>query len=142
MHFNVIHDNIMLASVTHALIHIGAGLYLEGSGLIHNNSIIRTSATGRFNKLQCISGSVVADVGQWIAPNGSNITGQNDDRFVVTVGGISDPGFISIELHDGASLTTSDEGIYTCVIPNESGEEQYLYTGIYRRHFSSKLYEN
>lgn len=96
------------------------------------------SASGRFNQLQCISGSTVAGVGQWIAPDGSNITEDNTDLFNVTVGGLDDPGFTSIEINDGASLTLDDEGVYTCIIPDENGDIQYLFVGLYGRGFNSE----
>ena len=120
------------------IFYIGVGLHLEGRGLIYNNSIIRMSATGRFNKLQCISGSKIAGVGQWIAPNGNNITEDNTDLFNITVGDLDDPGFTSIELEDGASLAVEDEGVYTCIIPDENGDIHYLSVGLYGRGFNSK----
>lgn len=118
--------------------YIGAGLHLEGRGLIYNNSIIRMSASGRFNKLQCISGSRMAGVGQWIAPDGNNITEDSTDHFNITVGDLGDPGFTSIVLEDGASLEIEDEGVYMCIIPDENGDMQYLFVGLYRRHINSK----
>ena len=100
------------------------------------------SASGRFNKLQCISSSTMAGVGQWIAPDRNNITEDNTDLFNITVGGLDDPGFTSIELKDGASLAVEDEGVYTCIIPNENGDMQYLFVGLYRRQFNSKDWSN
>ena len=80
----------------------------------------------------------MAGVGQWIAPDGSNITDDDTDLFNITVGGLDDPGFTSIEIKDGASLTIDDEGVYTCIIPDENGDMQYLFVGLYRRGFNSK----
>ena len=134
----VVEDKPSEHSCDNVVIHIGAGLYLKGKGLIQNNSVIRMSASGRFNQLQCISGSTMAGVGQWIAPDGNNITEENTDQFNVTVGGLDDPGFTSIELENGASLAIDDEGIYTCVIPDENGDKQYLFIGLYERYFNSK----
>ena len=118
--------------------HSGVALYLEGVGPVQNNSIIRASITGRFNQLQCISSSTRAGVGQWIAPNGEDIDRGPSDSFTIITGDIDDPGFTSIELQSGVSLASRDEGIYTCVIPDENGNVHYLYVGIYLRGFNSK----
>jgi hypothetical protein len=80
----------------------------------------------------------MAEVGQWIAPDGSNITDDTSDLFNVTIGGLDDPGFTSIKIKDGASLTLDDEGVYTCTIPDENGDMQYLFVGLYGRGFNSK----
>lgn len=96
------------------------------------------SVSGRFNQLQCISGSTMAGVGQWIAPDGSNITEDGNDVFNITVGASDNPGFTSIKIRDGASLTPDYEGVYTCLIPDENGDMQYLFVGLYGRGFNSK----
>ena len=119
------------------LVHVGVALYLEGVGPVQNNSIIHASTTGRLNQLQCISGSTAANVGRWIAPNGEDIAGLTDTFNVVT-GDNTDPGLTFIELQPGQSLESEDQGIYTCIIPDESGDTQYLYVGIYQQGFNSK----
>lgn len=119
-------------------LYTGVALYLEGVGPIQNNSIIRASITGRFNQLQCISGSTAANVGMWIAPNGEDIDGGPSDSFSVVTSDGTDPGFTSIELQMGEALSAGDEGVYTCVIPDENGNMQYLYVGLYQRRFNSK----
>lgn len=119
-------------------IHPGVALYLDGVGPVQNNSIIRASITGRFNQLQCISGSSAANVGQWIAPNGGGIAGGPSDSFTIITGDADDPGFTSVELKDGVSLASRDQGVYSCVIPDENGNVHYLYVGLYLRGFNSK----
>ena len=68
-------------------------------------------------------------MGQLVAPNGMDIT---NDSSIVTVGNISDPGFISLQLQN-----ISNEGVYSCVIPDQDGIEQYLHIGIYYGRFNS-----
>ena len=80
-------------------------------------------------ELNCISASRSADIGQFIAPNGNDIT--NDSS--VTIGDGSDPGHVSIQLQSGG-----EEGVYSCVIPDENDVEQYLHVGIYYGAFNSK----
>ena len=111
-----------------------------GTGLLQNNSILLASNTGRIGELQCISGTTSANVGSWITPNGT--THRSGNPFEVTAGDESDPGYLSIQLVPGYSLTHLDEGVYTCVIPDERGDTQYLYIGIYPSGFSCKLLDN
>ena len=120
------------------LINVGANLYLEGTGLLQNNSLILATSTGRFEQLQCVTGSTTPNVGSWIAPNGVDITLNNSDAFDIIVGNASDPGYLSIQLFTGYSLSETDWGIYTCIIPDETGVLQYLYLGIYPQRFASK----
>ena len=111
---------------------------MAGTGLIQNNSaIIANSDTGRIEGLQCVSGSTTPRVGSWIAPNGENINARADDVFNVTLGGEEDPGYMRVELVAGKNLTAMDEGVYTCVIPDENEEEQYLHVGIFLSGFNS-----
>ena len=117
--------------------HLGVALYLDGVGLVQNNSIIHASIAGRFPQLQCISGSGAASVGQWIAPNGGGIDGGPNDSFTIITGDADDPGFVSVELKDGAFFASRDQGVYSRVIPDENGSLHYLYVGLYLRGFNS-----
>ena len=85
--------------------------------------------------MQCISGSQIPDVGQWIAPDGQDITQNSDDQFEIIAGGINDPGYLDITLATGRSLTHGDQGIYTCRIPDEKGTITELHVGLYLPQF-------
>lgn len=97
---------------------------MEGIGQVQNNSIVQLSRTGNIGQLQCISASTSADVGQIIAPNGTDIT---NDSSTVTIGDIADPGYISLELED---IVPTNQGIYRCIIPDEDGVQQTLHIGL------------
>ena len=103
---------------------VGVSLYLEGFGLVQNNSIVQLSRSGTIGQLQCISASMSAGVGQFIAPNGTDIT---NDSSIVTIGNDTDPGYISLELQD---IVAANQGVFKCVIPDEDGLEQHLHIGI------------
>ena len=109
-----------------------------GYGLLQNNSITRASVTGSIMQLQCVSDSTSAGVGNWLAPNGEDITSKSDDPFMITLGDETDPGYLAVDLTEGYSLTSTDEGVYTCTIPDADGIDNYLHIGIYRNGFSSK----
>ena len=105
---------------------------------MQNNSLILATSTGRVEQVQCVSGSTTPNVGAWIAPNGMDITFKNDDVFDIVVGDASDPGYLSVQLPNGVSLSETDWGVYTCIIPDEAENLQYLHLGIYPQDFTSK----
>lgn len=87
--------------------------------------------------LQCISGSNTPGVGQWIAPDGQILDPSNTDKFIITVGQEEDPGFLTLSLAPGQFLAEGLAGVYTCSIPDETGELRVLSTGIYSSDFNS-----
>lgn len=102
--------------------------------MIQDNSIIQAASTDSIGQLQCISASRTANEGRLIAPNGNDIT---NNTSVVTVGNMTDPGFVSLELQNSAAFATNNQGVYSCILPDENGVEQYLHAGIYFGRFNS-----
>ena len=78
------------------------------------------------------------DVGNWIAPNGQDITTSGIDPFDVTVGGDSNSGYLSILQASGHFLTVTFQGMYTCILPDENGVENQLNVGIYPHGFNGE----
>ena len=118
---------------------IGVSFYSfnpENSGLFPNNGIIVTDNFGQTDRIQCISGSQTPDVGRWITPDGQDVTRSSNDQFEITVGGVNDPGYLDITLATGRSLTHSDQGVYTCLIPDETGTTCELHVGLYLPGFA------
>ena len=71
-------------------------------------------------------------VGEWISPEGNNLAAVPNDPFDVTFGGSSYPGQLLIETTPtNPPITSSHEGVYTCVIPDENGQDQSLHVGLY-----------
>lgn len=128
---------------THAT-YVGAGLYhIQGlsGGPVNNNSIIRSENSGSFGTLLCLSGSRVANVGSWITPHGQDITLSTTDIFAVTVGENDNPGYLNVSLEAGQSLGISQQGVYTCTIPDEREVQHTFHVGIYPSTFSSKFFK-
>lgn len=100
-------------------------------GTIPNNSIILTNNFGQIPRFQCISGSLLPNIGQWIAPSGQDITLSASDPFDVVTGGQDDPGYLDISLHSGQILSIHDQGVYSCRIPDETGTTTSVFVGIY-----------
>lgn len=92
--------------------------------MLPNNDIIFT-VSERIPPLQCISGSLQQGVGQWIQPDGQN------DLFKIMYGPANDPGYIEISIASEQSLSFSDQGVYTCSIPDYAGEEVLVHVGLY-----------
>ena len=103
-----------------------------GVGRILNNSILETTLEGRLPQLLCLSGSDASAIGQWIAPNGRVLTTVQNDPFDVIVGDSGSPGELVIETPvSNPPITTTHEGVYTCMIPDDTEETEYLRVGIY-----------
>lgn len=110
----------------------GAGFFISGIGNIRNNSILETNSGGQIPQLRCLSGSNMSVVGEWIDPGGRNLVTIPNDPFDITFGSSSDPGQFLIETPlSNPPITTTHEGVYTCIIPDENGDNEYLRIGIY-----------
>ena len=91
--------------------------------MLPNNAVIFTGPDGSLPLVQCISGSLQQGVGEWIPPSSQT------DPFNVTFGGVSDPGYFNVML--STTLSFADEGVYTCSIPDYTGENVLVHVGIY-----------
>lgn len=113
----------------------GAGFYISGVGQVPNNTILETDSNGRIPSLYCLSGSNISIAGEWFSPDGRNLVTIPNDPFNVIFGSGDDPGALLIETPlSNPPITSNDEGVYTCIMPDEYNvEDQYLYIGIYRR---------
>lgn len=104
-----------------------------GVGHILNNSILETSSDGRIPRLLCLSGSNMSAVGQWIGPDQTVLTATPNDPFDVIISDNSNPGELIVETPvTNPAIAAVHEGVYTCMIPDETDESQYLHVGIYR----------
>ena len=124
--------------------HIGAGFYIGGGvGRIVNNSILESSSDGRIPQLLCLSGSSGSAVGQWIGPDGTILTTIQSDPFDVIFGDNNNPGQMIVETPiTNPSIMATHEGVYTCMIPNESDDIEYLRIGIYLSGSSGECISN
>ncbi len=121
---------------------IGIGMYYQGAGQVANNSFVTTDADNAITELQCVtSWGERPGAGQLIGVSGVDITTKPADPFDVTVGGESDPGYISVRLDQGQAVTTSFRGVYSCIIPAEDGTDTILHVGIYPQGFNGMWIE-
>ena len=116
-------------------------LYHSSFGLLTNNSVIRADSGFLRGSFFCLSGRREAGIGQWIAPNGDDYTLPGTHAFEVSVGGQNNPGVVEISVSgsDNRFPAGQWDGIYSCVIPDETGAEQRIYLGIYLAFTGSEL---
>ena len=120
----------------------GAGLYVsDGIGQIFNNSILHATISGRIRQILCISGSRETDVGQWIGLDGTDLTTNTTDPFEISFGNSQTPGYLEISTpSSNVPLSSIHQGVYTCVIPDETGETRFLHIGLYLTGFAGMYF--
>lgn len=109
---------------------------MNGMRVLDNNSITQSDTNGRIPDLLCLSGSAVAGIGNWIAPNDTDITNSSNDPFEVTVGSTEDPGSLQITATEHPAFEENYHGVYTCSMSDHLGHTQHFYVGIYTADFS------
>ena len=88
---------------------------------------------GNTANVLCLSGSVNPNIGVLLSPTSTDITAMN----YVTVGDSDNPGYLSI---DDLQISASNQGVYTCVMPNELGLVVKLHVGLYPLGYNSKIF--
>ena len=130
------------------IISVGAGLYADkrrdGSVFnprpIANNSLIVSGSDGL--RLYCVSNSSQSGVGTITASNGSTLNfGSTDVWNLVNLK--SRPGFLRLQTprdssNNLVSLIPLHQGIYTCTIPDDNGNDFILNVGLYPSDFNGK----
>ena len=110
---------------------------LQVPGSLPNNGIvISLNTTGHINfRFFCRSDSMMSNVGMLIGPDGTTVT--TGDVFDISR---AQPGELRVENNPLLNyvLTASDQGVYTCRIPLQSGEMRDINVGIYPSGFNSK----
>ena len=123
--------------------YVGAGLYADkrrdGSDFdsrpIANNSLI-VSGSNRL-RLYCVSNSSLSGVGTITASNGETLDiGSNGIWNLANLG--TRPGFLRLQTRKSMSylLTDLDQGIYTCTIPDDNGNDFIFNVGLYPSDFN------
>ena len=125
---------ILLTICAGAGIHVFVGVAV---GSLPNNGIVKSSLSEYHHTrffFFCRSDSMMSNVGMLIGPDGSTVT--TGDVFTITH---PQPGELRVENKLSQNvLTASDQGVYTCHIPLQSGEMNAINIGIYPTEFTSK----
>jgi hypothetical protein len=115
----------------------GVGIFANDNPA-SNNSVLLADRNNQIGTVYCSSGSRSGSIGQWLAPNGATIAGRGTSLSVVRGGG-NYPAYVGLQLRANQSLSPSDEGVYTCRIPDENGVQKTLHVGIYRYGYYGAL---
>ena len=112
------------------------------TGVLPNNGIViaRDVTSGNRILFQCRSGSTMTGVGHLVDLDGNTFNiGQNSGVFSVeNTGSGSNPGSVHFRNRVGAeTLTAAHEGVYSCRIPDETGNVVDVNIGVYRNGFNS-----
>ena len=91
--------------------------------------------------LYCSSGSRIPNIGHWFTPDRSDITESSDTPFTVVRAGGNFPSYVALQLKESNTINERHQGVYTCVIKDESGIQQTLYVGLYHHGFYGKCRE-
>ena len=142
---------VHVVSHSHVISHIstGAGMFVvtgDGSvptGVLPNNGIViaRDDVTsGNRIRVQCRSGLTDFEVGQFVDLDGTShdVPGTTGVFSLQRSG--TQPGTLQFfnRVGNEPALTTGDNGVYTCRIPDESGTMVDVNIGVYVNGFNSK----
>ena len=126
--FHAVIFEVLLATSADAGIYVGRGV-LHGS--LPNHGIVNSLRS--YFVFYCRSDSMMNNVGVLIGPN----------ETAVTIGNVfyiahHRPGELYVSSRN--DLAASDQGVYTCRIPLQSGELRDINVGLYPSGFSSKYF--
>ena len=130
-------NNLFLPAGVGIAVFAGSGM----TGTMPNNGLVISTNPGSGIRFffECRSNSSTVGVGEFIGLNGSPIVDETNNffRFRDTVRG----GELSIEnaVNSETLLSTNQQGVYTCRMPFEGGEEGEFNIGIYPNGFNSEL---
>ena len=98
---------------------------MSPSAVLPNISILNES--NLLNGISCLTALQTSiNIGEWYYPNGNRIGTQDELQALYTLQRIG-----RVDLHSNYRISKSLEGIYTCIIPDDSGMNQTLHVGIY-----------
>ena len=121
----------------------GAGIYALSynatisSGTISNNGLIVSSTNQLI--MDCVSNSSTSGVGS-ISGLNEIMTPNNTYEVLKLINSFNRPGFLRLRTVMSQTLDTSDQGIYTCIIPDSNGKNISLHVGLYPPGFNSMFY--
>ena len=124
-----------------SLLHFpGVGIYVtKGHQFLPKDGlIVAQPLTNSISEFRCLSGATQYNVGQFIGTNGVDIVRNIDDPFYISRGTQFSQGIIHVI--STRELETEYEGIYTCQIPDETGNMASINVGLYRNGVSGELF--
>lgn len=118
---------------------LGVGIFANDNP-VTNNTALLASDSNQIGTIYCTSGLRNSSAGIWYSPNGTVITPDSGGTFTLAYGRGNFPSYAALQLNSGETLTRENEGVYTCVIPDEKAEEKVLHVGLYHSDFIGELF--
>ena len=103
---------------------------------IVNNSLIVSGSDGL--RLECVSNSSQSGVGMITAYDEGTLPIGSNTGVWRLVNPFSRPGVLRLQTAGTSLMTSSDEGIYTCTIPDSNGNQLAINFGLYALNFSGE----
>ena len=120
----------------------GAGTYVYSSRSLPNNSIITTYEHGyyrrtRMNSYCCSNSSTSGSTSTFIGLDGNSYSGRiSVERYSSSS---QYAGCMHLYLYSTYGLSTSEQGIYTCHMPDSTGRNIDVNVGIYSGDYNSEF---
>ena len=98
---------------------------------VQNNSVISGNSLAYRHGLACYTSvDDTNTVGEWIFPDGREVSAETIDSQQVLFAH-RQLGRVTLQIKTGQQFTRQFEGVYTCLIPDETGTTRTLLAGIY-----------
>ena len=124
----------------------GAGIYaanrndesqINAKGPIANNGLVVSASDGGL-RLECVSSSSNSRVGMVTTPDGTMLSFGDNAGALRLYNPFRRPGVLRLQTKSGMSMAASDQGIYTCTIPDSNGNTFVFNVGLYPNGFNGK----
>jgi hypothetical protein len=115
----------------------GVGLSNSIRDSMSNNTGIEANSGHALGTVFCHSAFSQPNIGRWIGPSGEEIPFLGNHIFQVQFHTATFHSYTSITLKEGVQFSSGDEGVYSCIIPDENGDEQTLHFGLYDYGYTS-----
>ena len=128
------------------MIFSGAGIYvanrydesqIDARGPIANNGLIVSASDGSL-RLDCVSNSSQSGVGMVTTRDGAMLSIGYNAGALRLISSPRRPGVLRLQTRIVESMTASDQGIYTCTIPDSNGKTFVFNVGLFPNGFNGK----
>ena len=137
--FHGVNNTFFFCLLVDAGIHVFHGLPPLGSqpnnGLVRPTDTTITNPDQRHLRFFCRSNSAMRNVGELVGPGGTAIT--SSDVFEINTG--RNGGELEVADLVSSDVTSSEQGVYTCRIPLQSGVMKEINIGIYPTGFNCEF---
>lgn len=107
---------------------------------ILSNSAFFAGADGQLGRLTCHSANTMPSIGRWFDTSGLDVSFNPGDIELFNVDFVTRTlhSYTSLEVRSGHNFTVGNEGMYSCVIPDEEGNSVTLNVGLYSNSYNGE----